>query len=94
MIVYYVLETPPTPHLDEVFEAVVSRRLLCIEKGSKMNILHQINNTNQVDQTGGLGGGREREREREREEMTNSMQLRGNNLADTNVQYSILIRLT
>ena len=32
-----------------------------------MNILHQIKNTNQVDQTGGLGGRRERERERQTE---------------------------
>ena len=32
-----------------------------------MNILHQIKNTNQVDQTGRLGGGREREIDRERD---------------------------
>ena len=57
-----------------------------------MNALHLIKNTNQVDQTGGLGRGRERDREREREkgretyrerekereEMINNIKLRGN----------------
>ena len=42
--------------LDEIFEDVVSGRLLRVEESGKMDVLHQVKHANQVYQVGFLHG--------------------------------------